>query len=168
MASSTTRSDSDGFLSDVTGLSYPLPPPPPSPPPSAPTPLPTSPPPNLLLSHRSHFPLPSFTSTAVSRPGSGMAGWGRTAGPGLLSPTTFAAAHGPGLGGGGADPTPPAAPLKDQYVSESKSDYDSLSESQPSVLLRNGRLFVHEDCKFLPCSLPRDCQRRPTRFLLVL
>ncbi len=87
-----------------------------------------------------------------------MAGWGRTAGPGLFSPTTFAAAHGPGPGGGGADPTPPAAQRKDEYVSDSESNYDSPSESQPLVLLRNGRLFVHQDCKLPLCYLPQDCQ----------
>ena len=46
-------------------------------------------------------------------------------------------------------PTPPAAPRKDQYISESdlESDCVSPSQSPPSALFRNGKLYVHKDYK---------------------
>jgi hypothetical protein len=46
-------------------------------------------------------------------------------------------------------PTPPAAPRKDQYISESdlESDCAGPSESPPSALFRNGKLYVHKDYK---------------------
>ena len=46
-------------------------------------------------------------------------------------------------------PTPPAAPHKDQYISESdlESYFASPSDSPPSALFRNGELYVHKDYK---------------------
>ena len=46
-------------------------------------------------------------------------------------------------------PTPPAAPRKDQYVSDSDSEYGRprrrRQRSPPLALLKNGQLFVHKD-----------------------
>ena len=65
-------------------------------------------------------------------------------------------------------PTPPAAPRKDQYISESdlESDCVSPSQSPPSALFRNGKLYVHKDyegriplCHYatgLPAGHPHD------------
>ena len=46
-------------------------------------------------------------------------------------------------------PTPPGAPRKDQYISELdlESDCASPSESPPSAIFRNGKLYVHKDYK---------------------
>ena len=65
-------------------------------------------------------------------------------------------------------PTPPAAPRKDQYISESDLESDCVSPSQslPSALFRNGKLYVHKDyegriplCHYatgLPAGHPHD------------
>jgi len=46
-------------------------------------------------------------------------------------------------------PTPPAAPRKDQYVTDSESEFElprrRRRRSPPAALLRNGQLFVHKE-----------------------